>query len=321
MLSGGTDPFEKYITSYLPIEGLAYTRLKSAQEEASKAGDTTTAQQLSTIISKVDELKGTQSEQKVVFAFIAPTSVLDGALSTSWSSTINKLEAAKEEDDKEPSECITECETDVIQDVCGKCENPPQPYVGLRSSNARSLKLSAPSAGKNIDIILPSEAPYSGYEQIDTSTRFTVAGQKLVFGSIDSIDSNTLSLNVIESDITNDLDPTDGSTILNMFVPDGANGFIKTTPAAYHADLTKKLVNSITSDRKNITISVIGMKLGDLSSYITPDKGLTNFSISLNENGATTQIGFANRPKILPKREAIAQKVAPTIKLNTYRSK
>jgi hypothetical protein len=91
MSSGGTDPFEKYITSYLPIEGLAYSRLKSAQQEATKAKDTTTAQQLSQIISKVDELKGTESEQKVVFAFIAPTTVLDKALNTSWSSTTNKL--------------------------------------------------------------------------------------------------------------------------------------------------------------------------------------------------------------------------------------
>ena len=106
-----------------------------------------------------------------------------------------------------------------------------------------------------------------------------------------------------------------------IILPDGTNGFTKTTPAAYHADLTQKLVNSITTERKNISISVIGMKLGDLESFITPDKGLTNFSINLNENGATTQIGFANRPKVLPKREAISQKIAPTIKLNTYRPK
>ena len=321
MLSGGTDPFEKYIVSYLPIEGLAYTRLKSAQEEATKASDADTAKQLSQIISKADELKGSESEQKVVFAFIPPTSVLDKALSTSLKTATNKLELAKEEDDKEPAECVTECETDVIQDVCGKCENPPQPYVGLTNSVARSLNLTSSASGKKINIIFPSEAAYSGYEQIDTTTKFTVPGQKLVFGSIDSIDADTLALNVIESDITNDLDPTDGSTILNMFVPDGANGFTQTTPAAYHADLTRKLVNSITSDRKNITISVIGMELGSLSSYITPDKGLTSFSISLNENGATTQISFANRPKILPKREAISQRIAPTIKLNTYRSK
>ena len=321
MLSGGTDPFEKYIVSYLPIEGLAYTRLKSAQEEATKASDADTAKQLSQIISKADELKGSESEQKVVFAFIPPTSVLDKALSTSLKTATNKLELAKEEDDKEPAECVTECETDVIQDVCGKCVNPPQPYVGLTNSVARSLNLTSSASGKKINIIFPSEAAYSGYEQIDTTTKFTVPGQKLVFGSIDSIDADTLALNVIESDITNDLDPTDGSTILNMFVPDGANGFTQTTPAAYHADLTRKLVNSITSDRKNITISVIGMELGSLSSYITPDKGLTSFSISLNENGATTQISFANRPKILPKREAISQRIAPTIKLNTYRSK
>jgi hypothetical protein len=321
MLSGGTDPFEKYIVSYLPIEGLAYTRLKSAQEEATKSGDADTAKQLAQIISKADELKGTESEQKVVFAFIPPTSVLDKALSTSFKTATNKLELAKEEDDKEAPECITECEADIIQDVCGKCVNPPQPYVGLTNSVARSLNLTSSASGKKINIIFPSEAPYSGYEQIDTTTKFTVPGQKLVFGSIDSIDADTLTLNVIESDITNDLDPTDGSTILNMLVPDGFNGFNQTTPAVYHADLTKKLVNSITSNRKNITISVIGMELGGLSSYITPDKGLTSFSISLNENGATTQIGFANRPKILPKREAISQRIAPTIKLNTYRSK
>jgi hypothetical protein len=319
MLSGGTDPFEKYIISYLPIEGLAYTRLKSAEAEATKAGDSTTAGELRDIISKADELKGSESPQKVVFAFIPPTSVLDQALSTSWGSSQNQLELAKEEADKEPAECVTECEGDVVQDICGKCENPSEPYVGLTSSTARSLTLNCNAAGKSIRIIAPSEAGYSGYEQIDSTTRFTVPGQKLVFGSIDSIDADTLTLNVIESDITNDLDPTDGSSILNMYVPDGANGFVQTSPAKYHSDLTKKLVNSITSARKNITISIIGMKLGGLNSFITPDKGLTNFSISLNENGATTQIGFANRPKVLPKREAISQKIAATIKLNTYR--
>ena len=319
MLSNGTDPFEKYIVSYLPIEGLAYTRLKSAQAEAEKAGDTSTAQQLKNIISKADELKGSESPQKVVFAFIPPSSVLDKALSTAWSSAQNSLEVAKEEDNKDPAACVTECEGDVVQDICGKCQNPSQPYVGLNASTARALTLTSSAEGKTVKIITPSESGYSGYEQIDSATRFTVPGQKLVFGNIDNIDNNTLALNVIESDITNDLDPTDGSTILDMYVPDGATGFTKTSPAAYHADLTKKLVNSITSDRKNITISIIGMKLGDLNNFITPDKGLTNFSISLNENGATTQIGFANRPKVLPKREAISQKIAPTIKLNTYR--
>ena len=321
ILVNGTDPFEKYIVSYLPIEGLAYSRLSAAKEEASKSGDTSTSGKLQTIISKVDELKGSGSEKKVVFAFIAPQTILDQALSTAWKSGTNKLEIAKEEEDKEPGECTTKCETDILQDICGKCPNPPTPYVGLRSATARILSLSSPANGKSIDITLPSEGPYSGYEQISTNFKFTVPGQKLVFGNVGTPDDNTLNLNVIESDITNDLDPTDGSSILNMYVPDGGNGFTKTTPAAYHADLTQKLVNSITAERKNISLSVIGTKLGDLTNFITPDKGLTNFSINLNENGATTQLGFANRPKILPKREAISQKIAPTIKLNTYRPK
>jgi len=321
MLVNGTDPFQRFIVSYLPIEGLAYSRLSAAKEEATKAGDSSTAGKLQTIISKADEFKGSGSEKKVVFAFIPPQTILDSAISTSWSSGTNKLEIAKEEEDKESGECVTQCETDIIQDICGKCPNPPQPYVGLRNTTARILNVGCPTAGKTTKITLPSEGPYSGYEQTSTNFRFTVPGQKLVFGNVSSPDDNTLSLNVIESDITNDLDPSDGSTIVNMYVPDGANGFTKTTPAAYHADLTQKLVNSITTERKNISISVIGMKLGDLENFITPDKGLTNFSINLNENGATTQIAFANRPKVLPKREAISQKIAPTIKLNTYRPK
>jgi hypothetical protein len=321
ILVNGTDPFERFIVSYLPIEGLAYSRLSAAKDSASSSGDSSTAGKLQTIISKIDELKGSGSEKKVVFAFLPPQTVLDSAISTSWSTGTNKLEIAKEEADKDSAECITQCEGDIIQDVCGKCSNPSQPYVGLKGTTARVLNVSCPTAGKSTKITLPSEAAYSGYEQTTTNLKFTVPGQKLVFGNVGSPDSNTLNLNVIESDITNDLDPADGSTILNMYVPDGANGFTKTTPAAYHADLTKKLVNSITTERKNISISVIGMKLGELESFITPDKGLTNFSINLNENGATTQIGFANRPKVLPKREAISQKVAPTIKLNTYRSK
>lgn len=321
MLVNGTDPFQRFVVSYLPIEGLAYSRLSAAKEQATKAGDSSTATKLQTIISKVDELKGSGSEKKVVFAFIPPQTVLDSAISTSWSSGTNKLEIAKEEGDKESGECITQCEADIIQDICGKCPNPPQPYVGLRNTTARILNVSCSSVGKTTKIILPSEGPYSGYEQTTTNLKFTVPGQKLVFGNVGSPDANTLSLNVIESDITNDLDPSDGSTIINMFVPDGANGFTKITPAAYHADLTKKLVNSIITERKSVSLSIIGMKLGDLESFITPDKGLTNFSINLNENGATTQIGFANRPKVLPKREAISQKIAPTIKLNTYRPK
>jgi hypothetical protein len=83
----------------------------------------------------------------------------------------------------------------------------------------------------------------------------------------------------------------------------------------------QKITNSVTVARKNLSLSIIGINLGALGAYITPEKGLTSLSINLNENGATTQISFANRPKILPKRDAVSQKIQPTIKLNTFRPK
>ena len=327
MLNGdGSDPLEKFIPQILPVEGLAYTRLVGAKNEAQKNNDTQLVQQLTNIISTVDNLKkttGVAGEKKVVFVFLPPADSMSAALSVSMGNGSNLLEAGKKEDnDQKNQECITKCEADIVQQVCGKCQDQPTPYVGLLGTACRTVKLSA-DQGKSIIIIMPSESPYSGYESVDSSTKFTVPGQKLVFGSIDSIDENTLSLQVAESDISNDLNPTDGSTIINMFVPDGTtvNSFKKVTPAAYHADLTKKITNSVTVPRKNLSLSIIGINLGALGAYITPEKGLTSLSINLNENGATTQISFANRPKILPKRDAVSQKIQPTIKLNTFRPK
>lgn len=326
MLNGdGSDPLEKYIPQILPIEGLAYTRLVGARNEAQKNNDTQLAQQLTNIIAQIDSLKaaGESGEKKVVFVFLPPSSIMNQGLIVTLGSDTNKLELAKNEDDpQKEAECTTKCETDLVQDICGKCADAQEPYVGLTTPpTCRKLTLS--TDGKSIDIFMPSEANYTGFESIDNSLKFTVPGQKIVLGSIDGIDENTLSLQVAESDISNDLSPVDGSTIINMFVPDGVtpNTFKKVTPAEYHADLTKKITNSITVPRKSLSLSIIGLNLSTLGQYITPEKGLTSLSINLNENGATTQLSFANRPKILPKREAISQKIQPTIKLNTYRPK
>lgn len=321
----GSDPFSAFIPQFLPIEGLAYSRLSAAKIEAERNNDSETATKLQQIISAVDNLKGTDSngEKKVVFVFLPPAALLNDALAVSWKTKINELEIAKEEDDdEEKEECVTKCDKSVVDEACGECPEQQQPFVGLTNSSARSLTVSSSTIGKSIDLILPSEANYSGYETINNSLKFTVPGQKLVFGDIGTPNADVLSLQVAEADITNDLDPLDGSSgVINMYVPDGQGKFNLLSPAAYHTDLSRKIVNSITSPRKNLSLSIIGLNFGGLEFYLNPDKGLTSLSINLSENGATSQISFANRPKVLPKREAISQKIAPTIKLNTYRPK
>jgi hypothetical protein len=317
----GSDPFSAYIPQFLPIEGLAYSRLSAAKIEAERNNDSQTATKLQEIISAVDDLKGTDGEKKVVFVFLPPAELLNDALAISWKTKTNKLEIAKEEDDdEEEEECVTKCDRTATEEACGECPEQPKPFVGLKNPIARSLRVSSSAVGKSIDLILPSEANYSGYETVSNSLKFTVPGQKLVFGDVGRPNPNTLALQVVEMDITNDLDPLDGTGVINMYVPDNGQ-FSQITPAQYHKELSLKMINSINSPRKNLSLSIIGLNFGALSPYLKPDQGLTSLSINLNENGATSQISFANRPKVLPKREAISQKIAPTIKLNTYRPK
>jgi len=317
------DPFLKYKEAIQDLDGLGYVRLDGAKNTAECVGDTKLAEQANKVITLINNLKDSNvqdGQRKVVFVFLPPKGVLNKIMQVTTTTMKNTKEVVKgQENSEKSSECITVCEADLLQQVCGKCPDQNTPFVGLNSPTARTVSLIY-NGERSINLIAPAETPYYGYETVSSSVKFTVPGQKLVFGNINDIDDNTLSLHVAESDITNDLDPVDGSTIINMFVPDGATKNFKTvTPAQYHADLSKKIVNSVTSPRKNLSLSIIGLNFGDLVDYISPDKGLTSFSINLNENGATSQISFANRPKVLPKREAIAQKIQPTIKLNTYR--
>lgn len=316
----GTDPLEKMITQYLPIEGAAYTLLFQVQSTAQKNKDQNTLNKVNQIIGRINELKqqsSTDGERKVVFVFLPPKETLDKGLITKWTFKNNELENFVDEKEvKKEEACVTECERSLIEEACGKCKDQPTPYVGLNSTSSRTLRLE--SFGKKIDLICPCEQNYHGYETVTTQQKIVVQGQKLVFGSVGNVNSNSMSLQVIESDITNDLIETDGSSVINMFVPDGNNIFSKITPAAYHNDLTAKLVNSITSPRSTINVSIIGTNLGQLAPFVDPAQGLNSYNISLNENGATSQLTFSNRPKVLPKREAISQKIAPTIKLNTY---
>jgi len=325
ILNNGDDPFSQYKPQILPIEGIAYTYLINAKSKAERTNQTKLARTLTSIINEIDKLKteNTQNSQKqVVFCFLPPQAVMNQAIQVSIINTTNKSEVARGENDEEQQEeCVVGCDADSLQQVCGKCSEQTVPFVGLTDRTARAVALSC-IGGKKIELIFPSEATYQGYETVTTNTKFTVPGQKIVLGNINNIDDNTLTLQVVESDISNDLDPLDGSTIINMLVPDGATkNFKNVTPAQYHADLSKKIINSITIPRKNLSLSIIGLNFGDLSYYISPDKGLVSFSINLSENGITSQLSFANRPKVLPKREAISQKIQPTIKLNTYRPK
>ena len=42
--------------------------------------------------------------------------------------------------------------------------------------------------------------------------------------------------------------------------------------------------------------------------------GLNSLSLSVSDNGLTTSLSFSDRPKVLPRQEAILNKIIPRIK-------
>ena len=327
----GEDAFVAYLPQVLPIEGVAYSRLIGAKADAERSNDSQTVKDLEEIIKTIDQLKATEgSERRAVFVFRPPQKILSQLLTVEWKNKNNQKEKVKKEDDDKNKEgngikeCKLACERNIVEEGCGgdciKPKNPP--YVGLKSRNARTLMVDSNLLGRSVQIICPVEENYYGYETANPNQRFTIKGAKLVFGEIENISKNTLSLQVLESDMTSDFEQMDGSSkVLDMLVPDGTGKFTKTTPAQYHSDLAKKLTNSILSERKNINVSIIGLDFRGLNQYVNPSKGLISLNINLNENGATAQLGFSNRPKVLPKREAISQRIGPLLRFNSLRQK
>jgi len=321
----GEDVFAPYKIKTLPIEGVAYTLLVGAKDKAKCTGDSDLAKKIEDIITNINSLKNinnntgdSNGERSVVIALAPSREVLKNVIAASFlkgegggfSTRPNTRECKKDEDDGEQ-------------------------FVGLSSSYGRVIQLQSISRGSKIELILPAENIYLGILSISRTSINITPGQNIVYGKIGSIDDNTMSLQVAESDITNDLDLTDTKaiqegtfdTIIAAIDPDsigiGLNSKISykyITGSKYHAEITKKIVNSITIPRKTLNLSIIGLNYGGLDEYFSQNKGLNSISINLNENGATSQITFANRPKILPKREAVSQKIQPTIRLATWRS-
>lgn len=308
----GEDYFAKYTLKPLDMKGVAYANLVGAKNNAICLGQTNLANKLKSIVDKIDELNNQNSkntERRVVLVLAPREDTFKKSINVSFAEEVPNTKETK------------------------KNESDGNSYVGLQSTFARSIFLNNKSTGNSINLILPAENYYLGEVNISRTSTSVLPGQNIVYGKIGEIDDNTMALHVAESDITNDLDvavsirdPALQDINLNVIDPDsigkGINAALSYNSifgAQYHTELSKKIVNSITVPRKNINLSVIGLNYGDLSNYFSQAKGLNSLSINLNENGATSQITFANRPKVLPKKEALSQKIQPRIKLATFR--
>lgn len=234
-------------------------------------------------------------------------------------------------------DCKLKCETNPIDSYCPKCNygDEVRPSTGLVNRNSKKYSITITPKNQSatkFDFIYPSESDYYAYIMVDKNFDYTTPKVIKVLGDLnENLNQNTMSINVVSSDITSDIDAyldPNGNSIIEAPYPIGIGGnldFQSLTPESYHNYIHNRISYSISSPNEIISCRIVGLDFGELVDYLSPGKGLTNIQISSNENGIFTDLEFSTRPKTLPKQETllrnsfIKSNTLNSIKFNTYR--
>lgn len=182
----------------------------------------------------------------------------------------------------------------------------------------------------NASIIYPiqslpnSIANYSGILESNIETEYRIPSFTQVFGTpVNQTNNNTSSFKFISNPVDNllnpILDPLTNEVKSFITVLDGSGNSIIKTPQQYY-DYIKNLNNyNLTEPTKEVDLSLAGppRQFGGFVNYLTPASGLQSLTLSVSDNGVKTDLVFADRPKVLPKPEAMLNKIGPRIK-GTY---
>lgn len=121
--------------------------------------------------------------------------------------------------------------------------------------------------------------------------------------------------NTVDPDLQPQLDPFSMRFWAYMTMITGDAQIIATVQQ-YH-NFIKKLNNyELTTPMKSVDVSLAGTPehFGTFQQYLSPNAGLVKLSMSVNDNGVITALSFSDRPRVLPKQEAILNKISPRIK-------
>jgi hypothetical protein len=199
---------------------------------------------------------------------------------------------------KEEEGCKTKCDKNLTDEICGKVNGGwslTTPAHGLVSKLAGIVTITNFINRTSKTINLPSEQPYIGYITTDGSFGWVEEGSVSVKGG-EAPPSNVMSYNVAANDVT---EPTPSVGQIVAKDPDPA------------------LTVSQTNEKKQISLKVIGAEYGQLADFLSPDYGLTNFNIYINDNGIFTDLSFENRPN-RPKGNGTMRTVGPHKMKFTY---
>ena len=199
---------------------------------------------------------------------------------------------------QEDQACKTQCDRNLVEEVCAKVNGGRTlntPAHGLVSKLAGIVTMTNLINRTSKTVNLPSQQPYMGYLINEGSFQWVEEGSVSVEGGAPP-PNNVMSYNVAANDVTEPI-PSAGQVVAKN--PDPA------------------LTVSQTNEKKQISLKVIGAEYGELGNFLSPDYGLTNFNIYINDNGIFTDLTFENRPD-RPKGNGTMRTVGPHKMKFTY---
>ncbi len=181
-------------------------------------------------------------------------------------------------------------------------------------------------ASRFLQIIYPISIPptfdeyYSGIltSTIETENRSPEVVE--IYGEpVNRKNNNVSSIKIINNGIDPDiapiLNPYDSRFVRYTTLITGDGGLL-TTVSGYHNAIKNLNGYDSTEKIKSVDISIAGFPnlFGTFKGLISPASGLTNFGLTMSDNGITTSLSFSDRPPTTPVQESIINKIGPRIK-------
>lgn len=166
-----------------------------------------------------------------------------------------------------------------------------------------------------------SVANFSGIYESEISTQYRIPAFAKVYGEpVNVPNNNTASFKFISSPtdscLNPILDPLTNTVKSYITVLDGVGGSIIKTPEQYY-EYIKNLNNyNLLAPMKEITMTLAGppSQFGTFAGCLTPLSGLQQLTLSVTDNGVKTDLAFSDRPKVLPRQEALLNKIGARIR-------
>lgn len=219
-----------------------------------------------------------------------------------------------------PSECTLYCEEDIKSEVCAsECPEKDEPIHGFQSFASRYLEITHMT--DRVKIVYPIEHIYTGFWYSDQLDKGTIMKKQIVMGEPpipqELKDRNVMGTRIIDFDATPDLDALESTAagqfqeqlVINNSTLNPPQNEVVSLPQYYSFLLATSV--SAEDPSEQIELKLDGTEFDTLAPLLTAENGLSSFNISLDGEGVSTSISFRTRPKQLPKRDVLMQKIGP----------